>query len=95
MDALAEVVDNEEESRFELAAGEGTAVAQYRVEGDAIVFTHTEVPPSLRGRGVGGRLVAGALERVRTKGMRAIPWCPFVSAYMDEHPETQDLIADR
>jgi predicted GNAT family acetyltransferase len=27
-------------------------------------------------------------------GRTAVPLCPFIKAYIDEHPEYQDLVAD-
>lgn len=85
------VIDNAAEHRFELVADGHTAVAMYVREGDRIVFTHTIVPPELEGRGIGTRLVAGALEQVRTAGLRVVPQCPFVAAYLEKHPEAAKI----
>ena len=60
-------------------------------EGDAIVFTHTQVPPALEGQGVGSRLIAGALAQVREAGLKVVPACSFVAAYVQRHPEAADL----
>ena len=90
---MSQVHDNPAEHRYELAVDGQTAFAAYQREGDALVFTHTEVPPELEGRGVGSRLVAGALAEVRAKGLKVVPQCPFVAAYMERHPETRDLLA--
>jgi predicted GNAT family acetyltransferase len=70
-----------------------TAYSVYRIEGDVITFIHTIVPPALEGRGVGSRLVAGELAIVRERGLKVIPQCPFVRAWMEKHPETRDLLA--
>jgi len=87
-----EVTNNSAESRYELAAGGAVAIAAYRVEEDAVVFTHTEVPQALEGQGVGSRLVRGALADVRLRGLKARPLCPFVAGYIERHPETRDLL---
>jgi hypothetical protein len=42
--------------------------------------------------GVGSRLVSGALEDIRTRGLRVAPVCPFVTAYLRRHPEQRDLV---
>ena len=86
------VRNNIAENRFELDAGGHTALAFYRMEPGVITFMHTEVPSALSGRGVGSRLVRGALEQVRTLGLKVVPKCPFVSAYMGKHPEFNDLL---
>ena len=88
-----EVIDNATHSRFELQQGDATATAAYERQGDLIVFTHTVVPEALRGQGVGGRLIEGALARVRREGQRVVPRCSFVAAYLDAHPADRDLLA--
>ena len=57
-----------------------------------ITLTHTEVPPALGGRGVGSALVRGVLEAARARGLKVVPKCPFVSAFMGRHPEFNDLL---
>jgi uncharacterized protein len=90
---MSDVVDNPQQSRFELATPEGLAIAAYRLDGDVIAFTHTEVPEALEGRGIGTRLIASALADVRARGLRVRPLCPFVVAYFDRHAHEQDLLA--
>ena len=87
------VTDNRAESRFELEEEGHLAIAAYRLRDGRISFTHTEVPEALAGRGVGTRLVAGALEQVRAEGLKVVPLCSFVRHYIETHPETQDLLA--
>jgi predicted GNAT family acetyltransferase len=86
------VRNNAGESRFELDADGHTAFAYYSMAGDVITFRHTEVPPALEGRGIGSRLVRGALEFARDQGLKVVPQCPFVSAYMAKHSEFNDLL---
>ena len=88
-----DVVDNRAASRFELATDAGPAFAAYERDGDVMTFTHTVVPPEAEGQGVGGRLVAGALAQVRAEGMKIVPACSFVRAYVERHPEWRDLVA--
>ena len=93
IEAAAQVADNSAQRRFELAFDGGTAIAAYENEGGKIVFTHTEVPPELEGRGVGTRLIVGALAICRERGVKIVPACSFVRRYVDEHPEVNDLVA--
>ncbi|HEU0058866.1 MAG TPA: GNAT family N-acetyltransferase [Hyphomicrobiaceae bacterium] len=79
--------------RYELETEAGFAVANYRPLPGAIAIFHTEVPLPLRGRNIGVRLVRGALEDVRRQGMKVVPQCSFVRAFMARHPEYQDLLA--
>ena len=87
------VTDNAAASRFELAVGGATAFAAYRVSDGRLVFTHTEVPDSLSGRGIGSRLAKGALDLARTRGLPVEARCAFIAGYIDKHPEYRDLLA--
>lgn len=86
-----DVTDNRAESRFELPTDAGPAIAAYTLEGGAITFTHTVVPDEAEGQGVGSRLIAGALADVRARGLKVVPQCGFVRAYLAKHPEAADL----
>lgn len=86
-----EVRNNTDLHRFELKADGYTAVSYYHASPGVITFTHTEVPPPLSGKGIGSKLVGGALESVRAQGLKVVAKCPFVSAYIDKHPEFGDL----
>jgi uncharacterized protein len=85
------VRNNEAKHRYELDADGATAIAAYRVEGDRIFFTHTEVPAVIEGRGIGSRLIKGAFEDVRRLKLRVVAQCSFVSAYLRKHPEERDV----
>jgi predicted GNAT family acetyltransferase len=89
---MSDVVDNKGRQRFELEVQGHIAMAFYRMDGKVITFIHTEVPPELNGRGVGSILVKGALDQVRAAGLKVIPQCPFVKAWIGKHPEYRDLL---
>jgi len=57
-----------------------------------MIITHTETPPSLRGRGIGSELVQGALQLIRADGLHVIAGCGFVADYLRKHPEFADLV---
>jgi predicted GNAT family acetyltransferase len=90
---VTEVVDNQGQGQFELEVDGSIAIAAYRMDGDRIAFTHTEVPPALEGQGVGGALIKGALDLVRARGLGVIPLCSFVRHHIETHPDVQDLVA--
>ena len=58
------------------------AVAEYLLEDDRMIFTHTFVPPELRGRGVAEKLVRTALEEARQEGRRVVPQCSYVALFI-------------
>jgi predicted GNAT family acetyltransferase len=90
---MSEVKDNPDKSQFELIVDGHTALAAYRMKPGIITFTHTEVPKELGGRGIGSQLAQGALAQARERGLRVVPLCPFIKAYIEKHPEYADLLA--
>src|SRR3954469_16738254 len=91
--ALAQ--DNTDEARYEARVGERiVGIAEYELTDDQgpIVFTHTEVLPDVEGQGVGTALARAALEDVRRRGLRLVPDCPFISAYLKRQDDWDDLI---
>lgn len=89
---MSDIVNDRVNHRFELTVDGHTAVAYYKLDGSVVSFIHTEVPPELGGKGVGSRLVQGALDQIRAEGMKVIPVCPFVKAWITGHPEYRDLV---
>ena len=87
-----DVVDNPQESRFEMAVGGAVAFAEYRREDGRIHLLHTEVPQELSGRGIGSRLAKGVFETLRGQGSRVVAQCPFMAGYAARHPEYAALI---
>ena len=80
-------------SRYELDVKGATALANYRLAPGAVVITHTETPPALRGRGIASKLVKGALEQIRADRLKVVAGCSFVADYLNKHPEFSDLAA--
>lgn len=92
---VSAVRDNTARSRFELDVGDVTAFMNYRLAGNVISLDHTETPAEARGRGIASQLVEGALQIVRERGLKIVPRCPFVRAYVSKHPEFRDLVAQQ
>jgi uncharacterized protein len=88
---MTDIVNNPAKHRYELAVDGHIAATYYETAGGVITFVHTEVPPELGGKGVGSKLIKGALDQVRAAGLRVIAQCPFVKAYIEKHPEYADL----
>ncbi len=86
-DAVSGVVDHPEQGRLELAVDGQTALLVYRVEGVYLVLIHTEVPELLGGRGLGGVLMAAAVERAVRDDLTVVPLCPFARRWLQRHPD--------
>ncbi|HKE51572.1 MAG TPA: GNAT family N-acetyltransferase [Actinomycetes bacterium] len=92
-DARTRVVDNPERHRFELLLDDAVVgFVLYRLLPGRIVFIHTEIQPEFEGRGLGSRLASAVLDTARSRGLAVVPDCPFISAYIRDHPEYADLV---
>ena len=80
------VSNNAAQHRFELAVDGHIAAAYYESAGDVITFEHTEVPAELGGKGIGSKLVKGALDQVRADGLKVVAQCPFVKGWIGNIP---------
>ena len=88
------VTDAPEDSRYEIRDGERLlGIAAYQRSGNQVVFTHTEVDSGDEHHGLGGELVRGALDDVRSRGESIVPMCSFVRGWVERHPEYRDLVA--
>jgi len=90
------VVDVPDRGRFEVLLGDRVVgLASYHVDNGTMTLPHTEVDPSVGGRGVGTALVAGVLAAARERGLHVLPYCSFIRHYIQRHPEDIDLVAEQ
>lgn len=92
--ADVQVTDNTQAHRFEVNLEGHTAFAEYRLKPGHIVLPHTVVPPEFEGKGIAGALARHAFGYAREKGLKVIPTCPFMSAWVKKHPEQHDIVDD-
>ena len=84
-DALA-VVDVPEQRRFEARLGSQTiGFTRYAERDGRIALLHTEIDPSVEGRGYGSKLASGVLDAVLARGLEVVVHCPFIGAYVRRH----------
>ena len=92
MDAM--VVDVPEKGRFEVRLDDRVVgLASYHIDGSTMTLPHTEIDPSIGGRGMGTALVTAVLDAARERGLTVLPYCSFIRHYIQQHPETIDLVA--
>jgi predicted GNAT family acetyltransferase len=83
-----QLVDNQEQSRFELYCGDNLlGWVDYRPAGANTIIAHTEVIAAHQGEGLGGQLVRAALDELAARGQSVIAVCPFAEAYIRDNPE--------
>ena len=86
------VLLNTEAHRFEVNVSGIQAFLQFSMSGNSIVFTHTEVPREIEGRGIGSSLAKAGLDYARGEGLTVVPRCPFVEDYIRKHPEQLEIV---
>ncbi|MEZ5040285.1 MAG: GNAT family N-acetyltransferase [Saprospiraceae bacterium] len=87
-----DVLNNSEKNRFEVTIEGQTAICEYKLVKDRIIFTHTEVPPSLEGKGIASLLAKTGLEYAKAEQLKVMPLCPYVAGYIKRHPEYRSLL---
>jgi predicted GNAT family acetyltransferase len=88
-----DVRDNADERRYEArVAGDVAGFIRYIAQPTGVMLVHTDIDPAYEGQGLGSRLVAGALDDIRSRGLRVVPQCPFVRSYIERHPQYADLV---
>ncbi|MCB0713178.1 MAG: N-acetyltransferase [Ignavibacteriae bacterium] len=85
---------NSSKNRFEVTIGGMTAFVDYIEMGKKIIYTHTEVPIALEGKGLGSALARGVMEYARENNLQVIPLCPFIGTWLRKHTEYQDILAN-
>jgi uncharacterized protein len=92
-----EVVDDKEQSRYEVhLGGETIAVADYVKQPGMVSFTHTETFAGHKGQGHAARMIDRALRDARDEGLEVVPFCWYVADYIKAHDEFVALVpADR
>ncbi|MEM1056944.1 MAG: GNAT family N-acetyltransferase [Bacteroidota bacterium] len=79
-------------NRFAVDTDHGLAHLDYILTTDLISLVHTEVPVGAEGQGIGNALAKAGLDYARAEGLKVLPTCPFVLAYIRRHPEERDLV---
>ncbi len=82
-----------ESDRYTIAVeGKVVGKAEFLDRGDRRIFTHTEVDKNFEGRGLATILVGEALRETRDAGLRIVPKCPMVTAFVSKHEEYRDSV---
>lgn len=72
--------------------GDEAEMTYSRAGATRIIIDHTDVPDTLRGLGIGKRLVEAAVNDARSEGFKIIPLCPFAKAVLDKQTDWQDVV---
>ena len=88
-----EVRNQADLGRYELLQ-DGAVVghADYSLRGDEMTIPHVETELSLRGRGLGSKLMEGLIADVIDRQLTVVPVCPFAASYLHDNPDLAYLI---
>jgi predicted GNAT family acetyltransferase len=92
METPVQVTHNAAAHRYEAVVVGYLSICEYELADGTMVFTHTVVPPELRGRGIAEKLVRAALADARAAGRKVAPQCSYVAKFIERQREYQDLI---
>lgn len=86
-------INNESEHQYEFHVEGYVAKIEYLKSANGEIYlTHTGVPAELGGKGIGSQLVEKVLKDIEQQGLHVIPRCPFVSDYIQKHPEWERIV---
>jgi predicted GNAT family acetyltransferase len=86
------MIDNQEQSRFELEENGFLAWANYRIRDGKHVIPHVEADLELRGTGAAGRLMQQIVEHARAAQLVIVPRCSFARIWFQRHPDAADVL---
>lgn len=92
MPDIPDTINNTEKLHFEIKLGNEHAYIEYRWHNEKIVLMHTEVPESMRGKGIANKLAKDVFEYIRSHKLKSVVYCPFLLGYLKRHPEYDDLV---
>ena len=87
-------VENERGGYFAIEKdGYEEGCISYVSAGDKVmIIDHTHVSPEIQGKGIGTKLVKGAVDYARESGRKLMATCPFARAVLIKHPDWQDVV---
>jgi RimJ/RimL family protein N-acetyltransferase/predicted GNAT family acetyltransferase len=93
-DSKLQIVTNPISGQFEAVRNDTVVgLLAYDKVGNHFDLRHTFVPKALRGQHIANVLVAESLDQIRSAAGTMTPSCTYVAAFVEQHPEYADLVA--
>ncbi|MEZ4881337.1 MAG: GNAT family N-acetyltransferase [Flavobacteriaceae bacterium] len=89
------LVKNETKKRFEIEINGHFAFINYGEMGNQIALVHTEAEPELAGTGAASAVVEKTLSWIEQNNKTLLPFCPYVFAYIQKHPDWKRIVDKR
>lgn len=77
---------------YNITDGKESVMEYKELPNSTLEYYSTFVPPELRGKQIGEKIVLFALDYARENNKKVVPTCPFVKRIVDRHSEYNDLI---
>ncbi|MDF1697890.1 MAG: GNAT family N-acetyltransferase [Saprospiraceae bacterium] len=78
-----------------VASDTGTTLAEmtFSISGNAMwIIDHTMVGDSLRGKGIGRKMLDVIVAEARIKGIKILPLCPYAKSVFDKDKSLEDVL---
>ena len=81
-------------NQFYIGESEDEALARitFVPSGDKLIFDHTYVSETLRGKGIAQKLLDRAVEYARQEKKKIVPQCSYVQKAMNQGDEYKDVL---
>ena len=94
MQEIQHVFDGKKGSFYIELNNQKVATMDYVMAGDTkLIIEHTGVDESLKGQGIGKKLLEKLVEYTREKKISVMPLCSFANAVLKKTPEWQDVLS--
>lgn len=88
-----EIEHQKELNRFVLHTNNTIAKIDYVLKNDKMYLVHSEVPVSLRGKGIGKKLVLGTFQKLTEEGYKAVAVCSYIKTVAQRSSEWKHIIS--
>ena len=86
------MIDNKEQSRFELEENGHLVWAEYRIRDGRYLIPHVEAELPLRGTGAASRLMQQVVDYAREQKLVLVPRCSYARAWFERHPDAEAVL---
>jgi predicted GNAT family acetyltransferase len=86
------IINNKELLRFEASSNGELAMLTYRFYKNNLALMHTSVPQSMKGKGIGKKLVLAAIHFAIEQHKKLMLYCSFAAKFVKEHPEFHQYV---
>ncbi|MXV37099.1 GNAT family N-acetyltransferase [Flavobacteriaceae bacterium Ap0902] len=88
-----EIKHNRAEKQFEYTEGDQTGYLKYSIYRQKnLAITHTKVPESMKGKGIGSALAKHAFDYAKEHNKMVMVYCPFVSKFLKKNPQFRNQL---